>query len=82
MSVLFASLSILVGVPFDIHLVDSSGTLPDTVVTLAKQAFESMGKEYIIAAEMLARFVTRPDLRDTLLPYSRGVQCAAKRIHC
>ncbi|ESU35259.1 Tubulin folding cofactor D [Giardia duodenalis] len=67
-SVLFASLSILVGVPFDIHLVDSSGTLPDTVVTLAKQAFESMGKEYIIAAEMLARFVTRPDLRDTLLP--------------
>ncbi|EFO62405.1 Tubulin specific chaperone D [Giardia lamblia P15] len=66
--VLFASLSILVGVPFDIHLVDSNGALPDTVVTLAKQAFETMGKEYIIAAEMLARFVTRPDLRDTLLP--------------
>lgn len=66
--VLFASLSILVGVPFDIHLVDSKGDLPDTVVALAKRAFENMGKEYIIAAEMLARFVTRPDLRDTLLP--------------
>lgn len=66
--VLFAALSILVGVPFDVNIIDNTGALPDMVVGLAKKAFESMGKEYVIAAEMLARFVTRPDLRDNLLP--------------
>ncbi|TNJ30496.1 Tubulin specific chaperone D [Giardia muris] len=66
--VLFVALSVLVGVPFDIASLDSTGNLVDTVAALVLSSFDDGTNTHTISTEVLARLATRPDLRETFLP--------------